>query len=246
MAKLNALGIEHTFDSAEALAESYVNLRSKISQRDQMAQLGQLVLPHMDKVSKLLGQSQEESPAAPKPGWNPPELLPGAALELMKPEAERDPKLAASAQAFQDYVQTHWQGWMADPGKFYDDVIKPRVQAEMQQVAAVSQADAANRKLVAQHAEYLKDPQHKSEVLGFVRDDQMGLDRAIQLSKLLTKERAAASAAAKANATASPSPVKSLVPPEGTTAANTGGQKVDTSDPLALALATAKQMGVSL
>lgn len=239
--KLKELGQEHSFSSDADLAAAYAEMRTKLSQRDQMAKLGEMMLPHMDKLSQVM--SSQEQQKGPEPVWNPPPLPVGAAEELAKPEDQRDPQVMAAVNAHRRYAEAKWQKWTSDPGSFVQDLVIPAVKQEIQASMQGATTEARHKQIIAANRDFLSDQKNMSVVLGMVQDEMVPLERAIQLAKYMTGVSKVEAAAARQN------DVK--VPTAGAVAASgvaptSTPRKADPSDPVALAMEVARQMGVKL
>lgn len=154
---LKAEGFEHSFQDAKSAAKSYVELRNKLAQRDQLAQLGQTVLPHYNKFVEWQKAQEQAKPAAkekPLP-WDPPhQFNPVWLTEMQKEEAERNPVVANQLNEYLSYTTQKWQDWMFNPNKMVEELVGPAIEArisglqeEMRQRETVTKIVEANREL---------------------------------------------------------------------------------------------------
>jgi hypothetical protein len=115
-----------------------MELRTKLSQRDDLAAIGSQVLPHINEVQELINakgkKTSKGSEDAKDLPWNPPhEFNPAWASELAKPQEQQDPNVIRQYNELTSYVQDRWSQWMMNPSSFVQEMVAPAIQDALDQ-----------------------------------------------------------------------------------------------------------------
>ena len=162
---LTSAGIEHSFQSEEEAAKSYAELRGKLSERDELAKIGQQVLPHWDKVQGVMQAATAPTPE--ESAWSPPgEFNPAWMAELQKPEDERDPITMQKLSERLNYVGDKWQGWMHNPNSFIDQMVMPAIEKRLDAERRAGEARTSINSAITENEDVCK--KYQAEISGLI------------------------------------------------------------------------------
>jgi hypothetical protein len=182
--KLREAGIEHSFDDEDAAIQSYVELRKKLSERDQYAQFGQQVAGHYDAFQDYLKQ-QERQPKhdEPAPPWSPPHSYhPSWLAELQKPEEAQNQAIMRKLQEYGQYVHEKWQGWMFQPEMFVQEMVMPKIQQMISGSAEAQQRETRLSSVLDANREIAS--KYQAEIADMVKTHGVPLEYALAMVKM--------------------------------------------------------------
>lgn len=176
---LKKLGVQHDFKSGEDALKSFVELRRKIGERDEMAEIGRRVAPLLPRLQEALGQEAgEDEEVLP---FDPPTASRGDYLEMQKPEDQRDGEAVKRVAAQQGYIRNKWQEWVENPYSLVNDLVMPTVHEFVQKTFEQREAREVSRKIL--EAESAVVQKYHQEIKGEINRG-VPLQAALELVKL--------------------------------------------------------------
>jgi len=167
-----------TFKDKDELFDSFENLRTRLSQRDEDAVYGREVRSHGDAYDRFRESLEKEQ--AEKTGFVPPEMPVGMHLELQKPEAERDPQKVEQYNSRQRYIGDRWAEWMTEPNKMLSELVLPAVEKMTGEMFAMQSRKLELKAALEPHNEYIN--KYGPEILEMSK--RMPVEEAIELHQL--------------------------------------------------------------
>ena len=234
----------HEFKTAEDAFSSMGELRTRLSQRDELAALGQQVIPHLAefqqwKADQVDATRREREASA----WSPPELPDSVRQEGWKPEAERDPEVVRKFNDHARYVNDKWSGWTADPNSFVEEMVMPTVGRVVQQAIQDREYERGLKATLDADKEFVGA--NETEITKLIRGGAP-VEMAVELVKLRHGEKPQVAEQAKADDLATLEGNRAGPSPSHAEPTNVGDVEVDLHDPAQVAVAEALRLGIPL
>jgi hypothetical protein len=186
------------FESTADFLDSVVNLRNRMSQRDEDAVLGREMRGDLDAFRKF--QDTKRAEEAGQSAWSPPPKPIGIEAELQKPEAERDPVKIEAYNNHVRYVNDRQTAWAQDPDLKLREHTLPAVVRVFNEMFSERERIADVTQFVNDRKDYVNA--HGREIEGIMREDGVPLKIAIELHQSRHKGKSTTAAdARKADAT---------------------------------------------
>jgi hypothetical protein len=172
---------KHDFKTGEDALKSFGELRGQIGQRDELAVLGQQVLPHLSDFQQWQVEQAERARAQrEESAWSPPAAPETIERELAKPEDQRDPKIIEQYNAHTRYKEEKWARWTDDPRTFVAEMVTPQVQQMVRQAIDDDRYESSLRAKLDADREVVTA--HEAEITGLMRAG-VPAEAALELTK---------------------------------------------------------------
>jgi hypothetical protein len=159
---LSKVGLKHDFKTGDDAIKSLVEARKKLSTRDELAKLGEVVAPRWQEIqaylaSRAQGGQQQPTQQPAEPAWSPPQLPTGWEAEMEKPEGQRSAAIVAAVQQYEAYVRGKWTDYFRNPSRFFEEHVQPRLAEVLQAREAQAQEASLTDAALQEAAQAMKD-----------------------------------------------------------------------------------------
>lgn len=169
----DAAGIKHDYASDEDAVRAFGDLRSKIGERSELAEIGKQALPVWDQVQQEIRKAAEPKDEAPPP-WDPPEATEADYAELQKPEEQRNPQAVQRVNARNAYEADKWNGWFRNPQSLVGEMIVPAMKEYVDGYMERREVQSKLEGVLKDNEDFAK--QHEQELIQLVRPPEAGGD----------------------------------------------------------------------